>query len=39
VVGANDVLTGPRVGVGYAGADAARPYRFRIRPGSRFDSG
>jgi DNA-3-methyladenine glycosylase len=38
-VGADDVLAGPRVGVGYAGEDAARPYRFRIRPGSRFDSG
>ncbi len=39
VVRASDILAGPRVGVGYAGADAARPYRFRIRPGSRFDSG
>jgi DNA-3-methyladenine glycosylase len=39
VVGASDILAGPRVGVAYAGADAARPYRFRIRPGSRFDSG
>jgi DNA-3-methyladenine glycosylase len=35
----NDVLAGPRVGVAYAGADAARPYRFRLRPGTRFDSG
>jgi DNA-3-methyladenine glycosylase len=34
-----DVVAGPRVGVGYAGEDAARPYRFRVRPGSRFDSG
>jgi DNA-3-methyladenine glycosylase len=39
VVGASDILAGPRVGVAYAGADAARLYRFRIRPGSRFDSG
>lgn len=28
---ADDVLAGPRVGVGYAGEDAALPWRFRIR--------
>lgn len=29
----NDMITvGPRVGVDYAGADALRPYRFRIDP-------
>lgn len=38
-VAAGDILAGPRIGVGYAGEDAARPYRFRIRPGRRFDSG
>ncbi len=26
------ILTGPRIGVGYAGADALLPYRFRIAP-------
>lgn len=26
------VLTGPRIGVAYAGADALLPYRFRIAP-------
>ena len=26
-----DILTGPRIGVGYAGKDALLPYRFRIR--------
>lgn len=29
-VRAQDITVGPRVGVGYAGDDAARPYRFRI---------
>lgn len=38
-VTANDVVAGPRVGVAYAGEDAARPYRFRIQPHRRFDSG
>lgn len=28
------VLTGPRIGVDYAGSDAALPYRFRVDPGS-----
>ena len=32
-----DVLTGPRIGVDYAGSDAALPYRFRVDPG-RFDA-
>ncbi len=27
-----DLLIGPRIGVDYAGADAQRPYRFRIAP-------
>jgi DNA-3-methyladenine glycosylase len=27
-----DLLIGPRIGVDYAGADAHRPYRFRIAP-------
>lgn len=27
----SDILAGPRVGVGYAGEDAALPWRFRIR--------
>jgi DNA-3-methyladenine glycosylase len=26
----NDIVTGPRVGLGYAGQDAFLPYRFRI---------
>jgi len=26
-----DILAGPRVGVGYAGADALLPYRYRLR--------
>jgi DNA-3-methyladenine glycosylase len=26
------IVTGPRVGIDYAGADAARPYRFRVAP-------
>jgi DNA-3-methyladenine glycosylase len=25
-----NIITGPRIGVQYAGADALRPYRFRI---------
>ena len=29
-VRSQDILTGPRVGVDYAGEDAALPYRFRI---------
>lgn len=29
---ADAVAAGPRVGIDYAGADAARPYRFRITP-------
>lgn len=33
-----EILTGPRIGVGYAGEDAILPYRFRIdmRSKSRF---
>ena len=27
------ITAGPRVGVGYAGPDAGRPYRFRLAPG------
>ena len=38
-VAPSEFVAGPRVGVGYAAEDAARPYRFRIRPGRRFDSG
>jgi DNA-3-methyladenine glycosylase len=30
VIPERDVVVGPRVGVDYAGEDAARPYRFRI---------
>jgi DNA-3-methyladenine glycosylase len=26
----NEILSGPRIGVGYAGADALLPYRFSI---------
>ena len=26
----NEIITGPRVGVDYAGEDAERPYRFRV---------
>lgn len=26
------IITGPRIGVGYAGADALLPYRYRIAP-------
>jgi len=29
-----DIVTGPRVGVDYAGSDANRPYRFRVDSGS-----
>jgi DNA-3-methyladenine glycosylase len=29
-----DIISGPRVGVDYAGADASRPYRFRVDPES-----
>lgn len=29
------IRTGPRVGVDYAGADAAQPYRFRLQPQQR----
>lgn len=29
-VGEDSIIVGPRVGVDYAGEDAARPYRFRI---------
>lgn len=31
-VAPNDVLTGPRIGVEYAGSDALLPYRFRVAP-------
>jgi DNA-3-methyladenine glycosylase len=31
--GADAILIGPRVGVDYAGEDAALPYRFRVRAG------
>lgn len=33
---AKDILTGPRVGVDYAGEDAALPYRFVWNPPSTF---
>jgi len=36
-VRAQDILTGPRIGIDYAGDDARRPYRFRIAAGTRFD--
>lgn len=36
-VAADEILRGPRVGVDYAGADAALPYRFRI-PATTFDN-
>ncbi len=29
---ANRIITGPRVGIDYAGRDAALPYRFRLTP-------
>lgn len=29
---ADDVIVGPRVGIDYAGEDAALPYRFRVTP-------
>ena len=29
------VITGPRVGIDYAGEDARRPYRFRLEAGAR----
>jgi DNA-3-methyladenine glycosylase len=28
-----DLISGPRIGVDFAGADALLPYRFRVRPG------
>lgn len=28
----NDIIVGPRIGVDYAGKDAALPYRFRLAP-------
>lgn len=31
VIENKEIITGPRVGVGYAGADALLPWRFRIR--------
>ena len=38
IVISDDAITvGPRVGVGYAGEDAARPYRFRCRRLPNFD--
>jgi DNA-3-methyladenine glycosylase len=30
VIPAEEIITGPRVGVDYAGQDALRPYRFRV---------
>ena len=32
----DEILGGPRIGVGYAGADAHLPYRFRIAPSRTF---
>jgi len=32
IVPRRSILTGPRIGVGYAGSDALLPYRFRIDP-------
>ncbi|HEY9559698.1 MAG TPA: DNA-3-methyladenine glycosylase, partial [Anseongella sp.] len=31
VIESNEIMTGPRVGVGYAGEDALLPWRFGIR--------
>ncbi len=31
-IGKEEIVTGPRVGIDYAGEDAARPYRFMIDP-------
>lgn len=36
-VAASDILATPRVGVAYAGVDASRPWRFRVR-GNAFTS-
>jgi DNA-3-methyladenine glycosylase len=30
IVKDQQIITGPRIGVDYAGADALRPYRFRL---------
>jgi DNA-3-methyladenine glycosylase len=32
MVAKGDILIGPRIGVDYAGADAALPYRYRVAP-------
>ena len=37
VVKERDIVTGPRVGVDYAGPDAGRRYRFRVEPDLLFD--
>ena len=31
-----EVITGPRIGVDYAGSDAELPYRFRVAPSRSF---
>lgn len=31
--GSRDILSGPRIGVDYAGADARKPWRFRLKDG------
>jgi DNA-3-methyladenine glycosylase len=31
-----EVITGPRIGVDYAGSDAGLPYRFRVAPSRSF---
>jgi len=36
-LGEDQIIIGPRIGVGYAGTDALLPYRFRIAP-SRLSS-
>ena len=36
---AADIVAGPRVGIDYAGEDASRPYRFRLRNRGHGGSG